>query len=40
VGVGVARIGELQAEPGLRLVDGYGTPLQQRFASFDHFLSA
>jgi thiamine-monophosphate kinase len=40
VGVGVARIGELQAEPGLRLVDGYGTPLQQSFASFDHFLSA
>jgi thiamine-monophosphate kinase len=40
VGVGVARIGELQAEPGLRLVDGYGSPLQDRFPSFDHFLSA
>jgi thiamine-monophosphate kinase len=40
VGVGVSRIGELQAEPGLRLVDGYGAPLQGDFASFDHFLSA
>ncbi|NML16298.1 thiamine-phosphate kinase [Azohydromonas caseinilytica] len=39
-GVGVARIGELQAEPGLRLVDGYGVPLQAEFASFDHFRSA
>nr|WP_211234963.1 thiamine-phosphate kinase [Azohydromonas australica] len=39
-GVGVARIGELQSEPGLRLVDGYGSPLQDTFASFDHFLSA
>jgi thiamine-monophosphate kinase len=40
VGVGVSRIGELQAEPGLRLVDGYGAPLQGDFPSFDHFLSA
>ncbi|WP_157265437.1 thiamine-phosphate kinase [Azohydromonas aeria] len=40
VGVGVMRIGELQAEPGLRLVDGYGTPLRIDFAAFDHFLTA
>jgi thiamine-monophosphate kinase len=40
VGVGVARIGELQAQPGLRLVDGHGAPLRSDFPSFDHFLSA
>ena len=40
LGVGVARIGELQAEPGVRLVDGEGRPLRGDFPSFDHFLSA
>jgi thiamine-monophosphate kinase len=40
VGMGVSRIGELQAEPGLRLGDGYGNPLANTFPSFDHFLSA
>lgn len=40
LGVGVARIGELQSEPGVRLVDGEGRPLQGDFPSFDHFLSA
>jgi thiamine-monophosphate kinase len=34
----VARIGRIEAEPGLRIVDAQGVPLaQQRFASFDHF---
>ncbi|MDZ5456428.1 thiamine-phosphate kinase [Azohydromonas lata] len=40
LGVGVARIGELQSEPGVRLVDGEGRPLRGDFPSFDHFLSA
>jgi thiamine-monophosphate kinase len=39
VGVGVSRIGELQPEPGLRLVDGYGVPLRIDFEAFDHFLT-
>ena len=33
----VARIGRIEAEPGLRIVDAAGRPVQQRFASFDHF---
>ncbi|PIF92211.1 thiamine-phosphate kinase [Acidovorax sp. 62] len=33
----VARIGQVQAEPGLRLVDAQGQPVEHRFASFDHF---
>ncbi|HEX7383982.1 MAG TPA: thiamine-phosphate kinase [Burkholderiaceae bacterium] len=36
-GVAVTRIGTVEREPGLRLVDGAGRPLAQRFASFDHF---
>jgi len=37
-GTPVTRIGRIDAEPGLRLVDARGAPLaQQRFASFDHF---
>lgn len=33
----VTRIGRIEAEPGLRIVDADGAPLAQRFASFDHF---
>ena len=33
----VTRIGVIQAEPGLRLIDGSGKPVTAQFASFDHF---
>lgn len=33
----VTRIGVIEAEPGLRLVDGQGRPVDHRYASFDHF---
>ena len=33
----VTCIGQVQAEPGLRLVDSQGQPVEHRFASFDHF---
>lgn len=33
----VTRIGRIEAEAGLRLVDAQGAPVMQRFASFDHF---
>ncbi len=33
----VTRIGRIEAEPGLRLVDAQGQPISQRYASFDHF---
>jgi thiamine-monophosphate kinase len=33
----VTRIGQIEAEPGLRLVDGQGRPLANRYTSFDHF---
>ena len=33
----VARIGAIEAEAGLRLVDAQGAAVTQRFASFDHF---
>ena len=33
----VTRIGRIEAEPGLRLVDGSGAPVAERFTSFDHF---
>lgn len=33
----VTRIGQIDAEPGLRLVDAAGHPLTQRFGAFDHF---
>jgi thiamine-monophosphate kinase len=36
-GTPVTRIGRIEAEPGLRVVDAQGQPLQRRFASFDHF---
>ncbi|MGI4777964.1 MAG: thiamine-phosphate kinase [Janthinobacterium lividum] len=33
----VARIGRVEAEPGVRIVDANGVTLAQRFTSFDHF---
>ena len=33
----VARIGRIEAEPGVRIVDAGGAALAQRFTSFDHF---
>lgn len=33
----VTRIGVIQAEPGLRVVDGNGAAVGRRYASFDHF---
>lgn len=33
----VTRIGTVQAEAGLRLVDAQGRPVDHRYASFDHF---
>jgi len=36
-GTPVARIGNIDAEPGLRVLDAAGQPLAAPFASFDHF---
>lgn len=36
-GVPVARIGLVESEPGLRLVDGAGQPVSFRAAGYDHF---
>lgn len=36
-GTAVTRIGRIEAEPGLRIVDANGRPVTRRFASFDHF---
>jgi len=33
----VTRIGRIDTEPGLRVVDAHGAPVSQRFDSFDHF---
>ena len=33
----VTRIGRMEAEPGLRIVDARGAPVAQHFTSFDHF---
>lgn len=33
----VTRIGRIDAQPGLRVLDAQGQPLAQRFAGFDHF---
>ncbi len=33
----VTRIGQIDAEPGLRLLDASGAPVLNHFASFDHF---
>jgi len=34
----VTRIGRIDAEAGLRIVDANGSPVAQRFGSFDHFV--
>jgi len=39
-GVAVTRIGRIEAEPGLRLHDGAGAPIDARYGSFDHFRSS
>ncbi|MDP1690359.1 MAG: thiamine-phosphate kinase [Burkholderiaceae bacterium] len=39
-GVAVARIGRVEATPGLRIVDDAGALLAQRFTAFDHFRAA
>ena len=36
-GLAVTRIGRIEAASGLRIVDGRGAPLVQRFMAFDHF---
>lgn len=36
-GTPVTRVGVVEAEPGLRLVDAEGRALERRYASFDHF---
>ncbi|CAA9410819.1 MAG: Thiamine-monophosphate kinase [uncultured Ramlibacter sp.] len=36
-GTRVTRIGRIEAEPGLRLVDGEGQAHHRRYGSFDHF---
>ncbi len=36
-GTPVTRIGHIDAAPGLRLVDAHGAPVDNTFASFDHF---
>jgi thiamine-monophosphate kinase len=36
----VQRIGRTEAQPGLRLVDSNGEPVEQAFESFDHFRKA
>ncbi len=35
----ITRIGVIQSQPGLRLVDGQGKPVDGDYASFDHFAS-
>jgi len=39
-GVAVHRIGSTEAQPGIRLVDAAGAPLEMALASFDHFGAA
>lgn len=36
-GTPVTRVGRIEAEPGLRLVDAHGAPLALRVQGFDHF---
>ncbi|MDC6177230.1 thiamine-phosphate kinase [Ralstonia solanacearum] len=38
-GVPVTRIGRIDAEPGLRLIDAHGAPIDFSHAGFDHFSS-
>jgi len=36
-GTTVTRVGQIDAAPGLRLIDAHGAPVANTFASFDHF---
>jgi thiamine-monophosphate kinase len=36
-GTTATRIGRIEAQPGLRLADGSGQPVQRQYDSFDHF---
>jgi thiamine-monophosphate kinase len=36
-GTAVTRVGRIEAEPGLRLVDGDGAPLAMQLQGWDHF---
>ncbi|WP_460828882.1 thiamine-phosphate kinase, partial [Massilia agilis] len=38
-GTPVTRVGRIEAEPGLRMVDANGAPLDLRLAGWDHFAS-
>jgi thiamine-monophosphate kinase len=38
-GTAVTRVGTIDAEPGLRLVDGGGTAVSMGLTGFDHFAS-
>ncbi|MGD7291896.1 thiamine-phosphate kinase, partial [Ralstonia pseudosolanacearum] len=38
-GVPVTRIGRIDTEPGLRLIDAHGKPVAFSQAGFDHFSS-
>jgi thiamine-monophosphate kinase len=40
VGVAVARIGAIDAEPGLRVVDGAGRRIEHDERAFDHFIAS
>jgi thiamine-monophosphate kinase len=35
--VAVTRIGRVEAQPGLRLIDAHGRPVKNTFVAFDHF---
>jgi thiamine-monophosphate kinase len=39
VGVPMTRIGVIEVEPGLRVVDAYGMAVEHGLRSFDHFAS-
>ncbi|MEO7401364.1 MAG: AIR synthase-related protein, partial [Polaromonas sp.] len=39
-GTPVTRIGRIEAEPGIRLLDASGQPVPNHFSSFDHFAQA
>jgi thiamine-monophosphate kinase len=39
VGVALTRIGRIEAEPGLRVVDAHGAAVEHGLRSFDHFAS-
>jgi thiamine-monophosphate kinase len=38
-GIGVTRIGRIESEPGLRLVDASGAAVANHYSTFDHFKS-